>query len=247
MLKLDYYEPDAFNQSEDPSEAFHIQGNAGPECQYCESQFLSNNKLHNHLQEICKGRHTAFANSIKTGLITIPHSKEKENLQSVVFQGILIVHLSINPSTDIRTGYGFRGYHYLKNRMALLLSSLSDTMCFDTGCSVTLYNSSFFWSQAPNTPIRKMAISITILGLEANQHATDKYTISDIYIPAKNTQEQLVTAHIRREVHLVPDLKSNMLIETDIMTPKQFVLDLSKKSAFIGSCFYKFNLDIKTP
>ena len=38
-----------------------------------------------------------------------------------------------------------------------------------------------------------------------------------------------------------------MLVGTDIMTPEQFVLDLHKKTAFIGSCFCEFSLDIETP
>ena len=38
-----------------------------------------------------------------------------------------------------------------------------------------------------------------------------------------------------------------MLIGIDIMTPKQFVLNLHKKTAFIGNCFCKFSLDIETP
>ena len=73
---------------------------------------------------------------------------------------------------------------------------MSDTVCFDTGCSVTLCDGSFFRAQAPNTPIRKIATPITVRGLGANKHATDQYAITDIYIPAKNSQGQLVTAHI---------------------------------------------------
>ncbi len=92
-----------------------------------------------------------------------------------------------------------------------------------------------------------MATPITVKGLRANKHATNQYAITDIYIPAKNSQGQLVTAHIRREVYLVPDLKANMLVGTNIMTPEQFVLDLHKKTAFIGSCFCEFSLDIETP
>ena len=49
LLELDYYEPDAFNQPEDLPEVFHIKCHGKPECQYCGSQFLSNNKLHNYL------------------------------------------------------------------------------------------------------------------------------------------------------------------------------------------------------
>lgn len=64
---------------------------------------------------------------------------------------------------------------------------MSDTVCFDTGCLVILCNSSFFWAQAPNTPIWKIVTPITVRRLGANKYATNQYTITDIYIPAKNS------------------------------------------------------------
>ena len=43
------------------------------------------------------------------------------------------------------------------------------------------------------------------------------------------------------------DLKTNMLVGTDIMTPGHLVLDLKQETAFIGSCSCAFNIDIETP
>lgn len=43
------------------------------------------------------------------------------------------------------------------------------------------------------------------------------------------------------------DLKANMLVGTDIMTREHFVLDLKKKTAFIGSCSCAFDIDIEAP
>ena len=65
-----------------------------------------------------------------------------------------------------------------------------------------------------------MATPITVRGLGANKHATDQYAIADIYISAKDSQGQEVTAHIRHEIYLVEELKPNMLVGTDIMTPE---------------------------
>lgn len=80
LPKLDYYKPDAFNQSDNPLEAFHIQNNIEPEYRYCGSQFSSNNKLHKHLWESCKGCHITFIVSIDTGPVAILLNKKKENL-----------------------------------------------------------------------------------------------------------------------------------------------------------------------
>ncbi len=49
------------------------------------------------------------------------------------------------------------------------------------------------------------------------------------------------------KIYLVEEFKANMLVSTDIMTPEQFVLDLSKNTAFIGSYSCSFDLDIEIP
>lgn len=65
-----------------------------------------------------------------------------------------------------------------------------------------------------------MATPITVRCLGANKHIINQYAITDIYIPAKDSQEQKVIAHIRSEIHLVEELKANILIGTDIMIPE---------------------------
>lgn len=49
FFELDYYKLYIFNQLDNLSNVFHIQNNFEPECQYYNSQFLSNNKLYNHI------------------------------------------------------------------------------------------------------------------------------------------------------------------------------------------------------
>ena len=254
-LELDYYEPDAFNQSDNSPDAYHIEDPKEYKCRHCGSHFPSNNKLHSHLRGNCNRRldnslsqkkyDTAHVFSSVTDLPANPKSIDISQDTSV--KDTRIIHSTINPSVDIGTGYGFRGHHYLKGKIALSLSSSINSVCFDTSCSVTLCDIAFFCIQAPNTPIQKMATPIMVRGLGANKHTTDQYAIADIYIPAKDGQGQEVTAHIRREIHLVEELKANMLVGTEIMTPELFVLDLSKKTAFIGSCSYSFDLDIEIP
>lgn len=108
-----------------------------------------------------------------------------------------------------------------------------------------LYNIIFFRIEIPNIPIQKIAISITIQGLGANKHITNQYTFTDINILAKNIQRQKVTTHIQHKIYLVEELKANILIDLDIIMLKQFDLDFSKKTAFIGSYSCSFDLDIK--
>ncbi len=139
----------------------------------------------------------AHAFSNVTDLPASPKSIDTSQNTSV--KNTRIIHSTINLSVDIGTGYGFRGHHYLKSKIALSLSSSINSVCFDTGCSVILCDISFFSIQALNMPIQKMATPITVRGLGANKHTTNQYAIADIYISGKDDQRQEVTAHIQRE------------------------------------------------
>ena len=116
--------------------------------------------------------------------------------QDTLVKDTCIIHSTINLFMDIGTGYGFCGHHCLKGKIALSLSFSIKFICFNTGCSVILCDITFFCIQVSNTPIQKMATSITIWNLGVNKHATDQYAIADIYIPAKNGQGQEVTTYI---------------------------------------------------
>ncbi len=175
---------------------------------------------------------TAHEFSSVTDLLASP--KSIDTSQNTFVKDIRIIHFTINLSVDIGTGYGFRGHHYLKGKIAISLSFSINSVCFDTGCSITLCDIAFFSTQAPNTPIRKMVTPlIMVQGLGANKHAIDQYATADIYTSAKDGQRQEVTAHIWREIHLVEELKATMLVGIEIMTPEQFVLDFSKKQLLL--------------
>lgn len=80
--------------------------------------------------------------------------------------------------------------------MALSFSLPTNTVCYDISCSIILYDITFFSNQAPDTFIQKMAIPITVWGLETNKHVINQYVIIDIYIPANDIKEQEEIAEI---------------------------------------------------
>lgn len=86
---------------------------------------------------------------------------------------IPIFNIFISPSANIGIGYDFRKYHYFKRKEILLLSSLSNTLCFNTGWSNTLYNNIFFQTQIPKKPIWKVDTLITVSDLGANKYTTN--------------------------------------------------------------------------
>ena len=116
--------------------------------------------------------------------------------------------------------------------------------CLDTGAGITIADNNFFKRQTRGkVPIRTMATPITVRGIGTNRHLTDKYAIGTVSLFGK-VKGRPTIARFRREIHLVDDLKANLLVGTDILGPEKIAIDLGKREAFIGSCNVTVPIDI---
>ena len=67
-------------------------------------------------------------------------------------------------------------------------------------------------------------------GISSNKLATFKYTIVDFIVTRIDTKtSELVKAQFKGEVYIVNDLKTNILISTNIIEPKKFRINLRGK------------------
>ena len=91
--------------------------------------------------------------------------------------------------------------------------------------------------ELPDAEIRKMAISVEVLGISLDKHRTDEYIITPIHIPGKAKNGTTATAKLAPcEIHIVDNLRANILIGMDIITPKGIDILTSKRVAYITSC-----------
>lgn len=86
----------------------------------------------------------AYAFTNVTYLVANLKIVNSKKLHYASVKDIPIIHFSVNPFMNIKTGYGFCGYYYVKSKVALSLLLLSNIVSFDTSCLVTSYDSSFF-------------------------------------------------------------------------------------------------------
>lgn len=77
-------------------------------------------------------------------------------------------------------------------------------------------------------------------GLGSSLHQTSEYVVTPLYFPGENFTA--VTAS--REIHIVDNLKANILIEMDVMAPEQIDILTSQFRASIGS--YGISMPIET-
>ena len=112
--------------------------------------------------------------------------------------------------------------------------SPDDFVCLDTGTEASLVDREFVLAALPDLHIHQMANPLKIRGIDASTHESRKYIDIPIYIPSKNEPNKMTC--IKREMHIVENLKAKMLIETNILRSEGIILNVSNKLTKIGSC-----------
>ena len=149
------------------------------------------------------------------------------------------------------SGLAFRGWTYATATITLTPeylppdSNTESTACFDTGCGVTLVDKGWLSKHLPTKKINTMSTSLKVRGIGASKHESGEFAALSFYFPGKNNTGQLVHTSLTCEIHLVEDLKTNLLIGNNIMSLEGFVIDVKGKSVLIGSCGVTVPIDVR--
>lgn len=63
-----------------------------------------------------------------------------------------------------------------------------------------------------------------------------EFTTLSLYFLRKNNAKQLIYTFLTCKIHFVEDLRANLLISNNIMSPEGFIIDVKGKNTLIGSC-----------
>lgn len=157
--------------------------------------------------------------------------------------------LVVRSSSDITAlgdGNGFRHWNYLEAQIQFSTSALESTsICLDTSCGSTLAYEAWILSQIPESEIQHIEVPLQVRGIGSNSHITNRYVFTPIFFPAIDEAGQAILAEIQRKIHIIKDLKAQMLIGNHILIPEGFAIDLKDKKAKIHSCKAKIDLIIR--
>ena len=117
--------------------------------------------------------------------------------------------------------------------------------CLNIDVDVILINRKFLKAQASNVQI-KIIIFFSVRELNINRYFIFEYVIVFIYFVDKNTVDKKIKTCFRREIHIVDDLKTNMLIENDIIDSKNFIINLNNKTVRINNCDVIVSIEIRS-
>ena len=94
----------------------------------------------------------------------------------------------------------------------------------------------YFQEKSKDIQIRTMISFITVRDFETNKHCIDKYAICSMYFSNIDKNDNKILAKITKEIHLMNNLKTNLLIENDVLRPESIDIFTFTSSTFIESC-----------
>ena len=201
-------------------------------CRQCKISFASNNLLHKHLRGNCNDLHISISNAYPADSISDAYSAEA----FFDHETTTIVKSKIDANKNIETEYEFRKWQYATKDVNLTKDEKASSACWNTEAEITLTDTKFFTQNSKDIRIRTMTTSITVRELNIQKHSSDKYVIAFMYFPSVDDTGRSVRAMIIRKIHLIDNLKINLLIENDILSPKLIDISASTNSAYIESC-----------
>ena len=107
--------------------------------------------------------------------------------------------------------------------------------CIDTKIEIILSDTKFFVEKF-KAFVRIITIFITVQDLDAQKHNIDKYAIAFMYFADTDDKKRKVKTLITKKIYLIDNLKTNMLINNDILRFKFIDISIFTKSTNVDSC-----------
>lgn len=90
-----------------------------------------------------------------------------------------------------------------------------------------------------------MFTSLKVRGIRLSKHKSGEFPAVSLYFSGRNKVGQLVYTSLTCEIHLIKDLRANLSIGYDIISPKGFVIAVKERSALIRSCGVTISVDAR--
>lgn len=90
-----------------------------------------------------------------------------------------------------------------------------------------------------------MSTLLKVKGIRTFKHKLREFATLSLYFPRKNNAKQLVYIFLICKIHLVEDLRVNLLIRNNIMSPEGFVINVKGKKALMGSYKVTIPIDVR--
>ncbi|KAJ9405571.1 hypothetical protein DTO045G8_6601 [Paecilomyces variotii] len=201
------------------------------ECRLCHDSFTSGNRLHNHLREVDFHRATEQTQPQPTSDAATGTTSTYTHLVQCTTDTPELGDtriIEVPRRTGETPGESFRKWRYATVTARFTGSTDSINPILDTGCSMTLVDRKFLREHLPHATIKRLDKPVRVRGIGTAVQESSEYTDVSMDFPATVGDEKVVL-RVHMEMHIADELRTNMLIGSDIIVPSGMVLDFAKR------------------
>ena len=129
--------------------------------------------------------------------------------------------------------FAFRNYYYAVTYISWQSVDEKKKTYVDIDYIITIIDRIFVSATAE---IKKMTTKILIRELRFKIHYFDEFFVLTFYMKEMLFDDTRAFAQITREIHIVDDLKTDMLIEADILISERMIINFVTQNLSIDSC-----------
>ena len=204
----------------------------------CNKQHSSRNKLHKHFK-FCKIVLKFVISHHNKIIIFIAYHDEFE-----------ILHFDTFSKHSQKLNFHFWHYATMKNSInafqnndiiieliELSIINVDDKNDFilNLNCIMSIINRRFFLIEIFNYIVKRISMSVKIRGINNVMMLSSEYIFLKFIID-DTLNEKSIVDKLRRQVHIINDLKTNMFIEFNILDSKRIMLNYVIKQLTIDNC-----------
>ena len=119
--------------------------------------------------------------------------------------------------------------------MHMFSSCCRSTQHSHTSVLIHLIDRVWMIFQLSDVKILKITSSLSVRSVENNRHQTNEFIIIEIYLSDQKDRVNVIVS-VRRKLHVIDDLRANMLIDNDIIDFERITLDIVDKTVHIANC-----------
>ena len=101
---------------------------------------------------------------------------------------------------------------------------------------MSLINRKWLFEYLFNSIIQQIKKSIIVRDLNDREHVNSKYLILNLYIQKIKFNDEIAIIRIKRDIHLIDDLRTKMFINANIIESKEMTFDLQIDRLIINNC-----------
>ena len=189
-----------------------------------------------------------FQNDLKKFFANAFNNSKKffANVFVDLVENVCIIVFNVNFNKNVEIDQKFRDWDYIRINVVLFFIDEFKSICLNIEVDIILSNKIFFKNHVSNIFIRKIIFSISIRDVKTKKYQFDEYVIVFIYIFDHDKDENVVKIMIIKKIHLIDNLKINMLFEIDLIESKKIDINILNKTIYIDNCDVIASLKIKT-